>query len=219
MKRILMPLFLFCCMLVSLASSTFALYQTSIDNIVNGDVYAKQFVFAAEGVSSYYDATKLAPTESLVKLFKVSNYVTSGGVDYISEVDMSVDIKVTIAAKTAGYAVVPLTAKIIRIAPEDILFNAEGEVVTTSDHYTYIAGYHSDDSVIAADASFLDSGVGVWQSYSTTNSPITMTKEVASTYYFGIYITWPSTVNDILYQGASYGQSIKVSVVATQIVA
>lgn len=94
----------------SITAGTLAVYITQIDTIAteSNQVVAKQFILTGEGVGNFNTAVKIAPTETVVKSFTVSN--NKGSV--ITETDMNVKVVASLSpADTKGIAGLVVTIK------------------------------------------------------------------------------------------------------------
>jgi hypothetical protein len=109
MKKAIALFALVLCILAGLVSGSLALYTKEIDNIGTGSVLAKKFTLTAEGTEGYEDNVLIAPSETVTAAFTVSNY--SG--DYVTEVDMDLEIEITIGAATDKYAIPHITAALL----------------------------------------------------------------------------------------------------------
>lgn len=91
-------------MVSSLVAGTLALYTTSIDNLADGSVVAKEFIFTGIGTDSFLQGIKIAPTETVQWQFKVKNYENH----VITETDLYYKLTFNIRASENKSAIEPL---------------------------------------------------------------------------------------------------------------
>jgi hypothetical protein len=93
MKKVFTLVLLCLIVATTLVTGTLAVYSVDAPELQSGDITAKNFVFVAEGTSSFNSSVKIAPTETFEKGFYVSNFDSSKR----SETAMNVTIKVTLS--------------------------------------------------------------------------------------------------------------------------
>ncbi len=108
MKKTLVILILLVLIVFSVNSATLALYTTTIDDLAEGSVVAKEFILLEGGTDTFTENVKIAPTETKTMSFSVKNY--NGEV--ISETAMDLDITVAIAAASGKSAIEPLVVTV-----------------------------------------------------------------------------------------------------------
>jgi len=116
MKKTIALLALVLCILSGLVSGSLALYTKDIDSIGTGSAIAKKFTLTAAGSDGYEDNVLIAPSEEVVAAFTVSNF--DG--EYTTQVDMDLDIVVTIGAADGKKAIPYITAKLLDENDEEI---------------------------------------------------------------------------------------------------
>ena len=104
MKRIVFFLALVLVMLSSIVAGTLAMYTVSIDNLAEGSVVAKEFIFLGEGTDTFQQGLKIAPSETTQWQFKVKNYENN----IVSETDMYYKLTFNVQALTGKKAIEPL---------------------------------------------------------------------------------------------------------------
>lgn len=104
MKKILFFLTLVLIMLSSIAAGTLAMYSVSIDNLAEGSVVAKEFIFVGEGTDTFQQGLKIAPSETTQWQFKVKNYQNH----VVSETDMYYKLAFNVQALSGKKAIEPL---------------------------------------------------------------------------------------------------------------
>ncbi len=108
MKKILLSMALVLAIAISVISGTMALYTTSIDEVADGSVVAKEFIMLENGTDTFKENVKIAPGETLNWSFSVKNY--DGSV--ISETAMSLAFTVKIDAASGYKAIAPLVVTV-----------------------------------------------------------------------------------------------------------
>ncbi|EGW36279.1 cellulose binding domain-containing protein [Desulfosporosinus sp. OT] len=104
MKKILFLSALVLIMLSSIVAGTLAMYTVSIDNLAEGSVVAKEFIFVGEGTDTFQQGLKIAPSETTQWQFKVKNYENN----IVSETDMYYKLTFHVQALTGKQAIEPL---------------------------------------------------------------------------------------------------------------
>jgi len=108
MKKLIFLLTLVLIMASSIVSGTLAMYTVSIDNLAEGSVVAKEFIFVGEGTNTFQQGLKIAPTETVQWQFKVKNYENH----IVSETDMYYKLTLNVQALSDKNAIEPLTVTI-----------------------------------------------------------------------------------------------------------
>ena len=91
MKKTLLIVALVLAITTSIIAGTMAYYTITLDELVKGDVVAKEFILEGEVTKTHEGAVKLAPGESQEWTFNISNYDDN----FVTETDMDVTIDVT----------------------------------------------------------------------------------------------------------------------------
>jgi len=118
MKKILTIFALVLIFSTSLIAGTLAMYTTTIDNIAEGSVVAKEFILLEGGTDTFTENLKIAPTETVDWQFSVKNY--DGAI--ISETVMDVNYTVDVTAENGKSVIAPL---------EVTVKNSNGDIVGT----------------------------------------------------------------------------------------
>lgn len=105
MKKVLLTIALVLVVSTSLIAGTLAMYTTTIDNLAEGSVAAKEFVLTEGGTDSFVKDVKIAPGETVTWQFSVKNYDGQT----VSETAMALDMNVNVQATTGKSLVQPLT--------------------------------------------------------------------------------------------------------------
>jgi hypothetical protein len=108
MRKFVFSLILILTMAGSIVAGTLAMYTTSIDNLAEGSVVAKEFVFVGEGTDSFRQGVKIAPSETVRWQFKVKNYEDH----VITETDLFYKLTFNVAASAGKSAIAPLTVTV-----------------------------------------------------------------------------------------------------------
>ncbi len=108
MKKTALLLTLVLVMAGSLTAGTLAMYTTSLDNLAQGSVAAKEFVFTGEGTDSFSQGVKIAPTETVTWQFDVRNF--DGAV--VTETDLYYKLTIDVQASAGKTAIAPLTVSV-----------------------------------------------------------------------------------------------------------
>lgn len=108
MKKTVLILALLLVMAGSLTAGTLAMYTTTVDNLAQGSVTAKEFVFTGEGTDSFAQGVKIAPTETVTWQFDVRNY--SGAV--VTETDLYYKLTFDVHASAGKTAIAPLSVSV-----------------------------------------------------------------------------------------------------------
>lgn len=108
MKKILFVLTLVMIMVSSIVAGTLAMYATSVDNLAEGSVTAKEFVFVGEGADSFQQGVKIAPSEAVRWQLKVKNYDER----VITETDLYYKLTFSVLASAGKNAIQPLVVTV-----------------------------------------------------------------------------------------------------------
>ena len=109
MKKTMFVLALLLVMAGSLTAGTLAIYTTSIDDLAQGSVSAKEFVFLGEGTDSFSQGVKIAPTESVNWQFSVKNFDGA----QITETDLYYKLTFSVQASAGKKAIDPLVVSVL----------------------------------------------------------------------------------------------------------
>ena len=174
MKKTLVLLSLVLAIALSVLSGTLAVYTTTIANLADGNVVAKEFILLENGSDTFKENVKIAPTETVEWTFSVKNY--DGNI--VSETAMDLAFTVDIAASTGKEAIAPLIVTIKKgntvvgtnktgtdsiIFADEFALNEVGQAHT----YTVIIDWPSDDTI---DINYAGSGFGTTISVSVTGT-------------------------------------------------
>ncbi len=121
MKKAIFILLLALTMASSLVAGTLAMYTTSIDNLADGSVVAKEFVFVGSGTDTFQHGIKIAPTETVKWQFKVKNFENH----IITETDLYYKLTFKVAASANKNAIQPLMV-MVKDAEGNILKSVTG---------------------------------------------------------------------------------------------
>lgn len=108
MKKAALVLVLILVMASSLTAGTLAMYTTRIDDLAQGTVVAKEFVFTGEGSDSFAQNVKIAPEETVTWQFNVKNY--SGHI--VTETDLYYKLTFDVHASAGKTAIAPLAVTV-----------------------------------------------------------------------------------------------------------
>ena len=118
MKKTLTVLLLVLAITTSLIAGTMAYYTVTLDNLVQGEVVAKEFIFVEkEGQQTLSFSDKMAPGETVEWPFTVQNHKDG----LVTETDMYYRLTFVVGATEGKQAIAPLTVTV------------NGEVVTLND--------------------------------------------------------------------------------------
>ncbi|SDG96218.1 hypothetical protein [Desulfosporosinus hippei] len=108
MKKALTTIALVLILSTSVIAGTLAMYTTTIDNLAEGSVVAKEFVLVEGGTDTFEKNVKIAPAETVDWQFSVKNY--DGAI--ISETAMDVNYTVDVVAEDGKSVIAPLEVSI-----------------------------------------------------------------------------------------------------------
>ena len=130
MKKGLMIIALALVLTTSVIAGTLAMYTTTIDNIGQGSVVAKEFVLLKGGTDTFTKNVKIAPAETVNWQFSVKNY--NG--DIISETGMDLNFSVDVKAEDGKSVIAPLQVT-VKNANGDVVgsVNSDGKIQFTDE--------------------------------------------------------------------------------------
>lgn len=108
MKKFILFSILLLTMVSSVVAGTLAMYTTSIDNLSEGSVVAKEFIFLGEGTDTFQHGIKIAPSETVDWHFKVKNFKDQA----ITETDLYYKLTFNVQASSGKNAITPLTVTV-----------------------------------------------------------------------------------------------------------
>lgn len=108
MKRVLLTIALALVATTSLIAGTLAMYTTTVDNLAEGSVTAKEFVLTEGGTDSFVKDVKIAPDETVNWQFSVKNF--DGSV--VSETAMDLSFAVNVEPAQGKSAIAPLAVTV-----------------------------------------------------------------------------------------------------------
>lgn len=108
MKKVLVMIALVLVVSTSFIAGTLAMYTTTIDDLSDGSVVAKEFVLTEGGKDSFVKNVKIAPGETVDWQFSVKNF--DGAV--ISETAMELDFDINVLAADGKSIVEPLAVTV-----------------------------------------------------------------------------------------------------------
>ncbi|MDD3540794.1 MAG: hypothetical protein PHG57_05995 [Eubacteriales bacterium] len=91
MKKTLLIVALVLAITTSIIAGTMAYYTITLDDLVKGEVVAKEFILEGENTSTHQESVKIAPGESLEWTFNIKNFDAN---DAVTDTDMDVTIDV-----------------------------------------------------------------------------------------------------------------------------
>jgi plastocyanin len=179
MKKTLVLLSLVLAIALSVLSGTLAVYTTTITNLADGNVVAKEFILLEnDDYDTFKKNVKIAPTETVEWTFSVKNY--NGNI--VSETAMDLTFTVDIAASTGKEAIDPLIVTIKKgdtvvegtktetgsiIFTDEFPLNEVGQAYSQAHTYTVIIYWPSNDTI---DINYAGSGFGTTISVSVTGT-------------------------------------------------
>ncbi|UWG95381.1 cellulose-binding domain-containing protein [Dehalobacter sp. DCM] len=104
MRKIILLSILLLTILSSVVAGTLAMYTTSIDNLADGSVVAKEFIFLGDGTDTFQQGIKIAPSETVSWRFKVKNYQNQ----VITETDLYYKLTFNVQSSPGKNAITPL---------------------------------------------------------------------------------------------------------------
>lgn len=176
MKKTLITIAMVLVLTTSIISGTLAMYTTTIDNLTEGSVVAKEFILTEGGTDTFVQNVKIAPSETNTWSFSVKNY--NGGI--VSETAMTLDFNVTVIGADGKSAIAPL---VITVKDENdtvvgtvtgsgtILFDDAFALMASGQEkvYTVTVNWPSNNSV---DTNYAGSGFGTAVEISVTGTQI-----------------------------------------------
>lgn len=174
MKKTLVIIALVLVLSTSIIAGTLAMYTTTIDNVAEGSVVAKEFVLVESGTDSFTDNVKIAPSETVDWQFSVQNY--NGSV--VSETAMALDFNVSVAAADGKTMIDPLVVTVKDQDGNTVGTSTGGGTIQFSDNfaldtngqqktYTVSITWPSNDSV---DINYAGSNFGAAVNVSVTGT-------------------------------------------------
>lgn len=109
MKKTLLIVALVLAITTSIIAGTMAYYTITLDELVKGDVVAKEFILLEGGTSTFSEGVKIAPGETVKWDFSVKNFDDKA----ISETGMDLDVTVLVEGAEKSY-IFPLTVKVTK---------------------------------------------------------------------------------------------------------
>lgn len=191
MKKVIGLLTLVLVIGTSLIAGTLAVYSVNLDTIAEGTVVAKSFALTGAGDADFATEVKIAPTETVEKIFTISNFEGS----VVTETPMKVSVNVDLAATTGKTAIPYLKAKVFKVAG-----GKETEVGTVISNGVGTISFEDGYNVSASGQTYTYKVVIEWPN----------TNGITDTDNDGIS-------NDAEYAGVNYGNTIKVRVSGTQV--
>lgn len=155
MKKTLSIIALVLILSTSLIAGTLASYTTTIDNIAEGSVVAKEFILVEGGTDTFSNNIKIAPTETVNWQFSVKNYDDA----VISETGMDLILAVDVLAENGKSVIAPLEVT-VKNSNDHIVgaLNSDGKIEFTDEFalsangqekiYTVSVNWPSNDSDI-----------------------------------------------------------------------
>ena len=187
MKKVLLVSALVLTIVTSMVSGTLAVYNIKLATVAEGPVVAANFVLTGAGDTSFSTKLLIAPSETVSKVFTVSNMNADGSI--ISEVSMDLVITVKFVAADGKDIIVPLTA---------VLKNLDG-------------------TIISSDTTKGGTGISLTNGAGTLGIADVLTNMDGETKTYIVDITWPDDaglIDPALY--ADHGTKLIVTVDGTQ---
>jgi len=108
MKKLVVTFALVLIVSTSLIAGTLAMYTTTIDDLAEGSVVAKEFILLEGGTDTFTENVKIAPAETVDYQFSVKNY--NGSI--ISETAMDLDFDIAVVAADGKNVIAPLVVTV-----------------------------------------------------------------------------------------------------------
>ncbi len=199
MKKALVVFALVLVIAVSIVAGTLAMYTTTISDLASGSVVAKEFVFLEDGLDSFSQDVKIAPSETTDPwTFRVKNFTGANTTDHgtVSQTPMKMTITLDV-----GNIVGATTGTVLRSAIGPLVVTVkEG----TTEKVKFIGTVSGEDA---------NNGIGS-VSFTDDNA---FTADQALVHTYTVTATWPDGTPVVDNANMNHGSSIKVSAVATQI--
>ncbi|MGC7871334.1 hypothetical protein ACPUYX_07345 [Desulfosporosinus sp. SYSU MS00001] len=126
MKKVLIIIALVLVLSTSVVAGTLAMYTTTIDNVAEGSVVAKEFTLIKGGTDTFTKDVKIAPSETTSWQFSVKNY--DG--DVISETAMGLNFAVDVEAEAGKSVIAPLVVTVKNSNGDTVgTVNSSGRIV------------------------------------------------------------------------------------------
>ena len=153
MKKVLTIIALVMIFSTSVIAGTLAMYTTTVDNVAQGSVDAKEFILVKGGTDTFTENVKIAPSETVNWQFSVKNY--DGSV--ISETGMDLNFAVDVTAPDGKNVIAPLQVTVKNANGDTVgTVNSSGQIHFTDEFalsatgqektYTVSVNWPSDDS-------------------------------------------------------------------------
>ncbi|EHQ89291.1 hypothetical protein [Desulfosporosinus youngiae] len=174
MKKVLSIVALVLILSTSLIAGTLASYTTTIDNLAEGSVVAKEFILTEGGTDTFIKNVKIAPAETMDWQFSVKNY--DGTV--ISETEMDLNFVVDVIAENGKSVIAPLEVSVKNPNGDTVgSVNSNGKIEFSDEFelsasgqekiYTVSVNWPSNDNV---DIDYAGAGYGTALKVSVTGS-------------------------------------------------
>lgn len=153
MKKVLAIIALVLVFSTSVIAGTLAMYTTTIDNVAEGSVVAKEFTLVDGGTDTFTKNLEIAPSDTTDWQFSVKNYKDS----VISDTAMDLDFAVDVLAADGKSVIAPLIVT-VKDSQGNILgtVNSSGKIVFKDSFgldavgqektYTVTVNWPSDDN-------------------------------------------------------------------------
>lgn len=196
MKKVLLVSALVMTIVASMVSGTLAVYQTTLSEIP-GSVTAKKFIITEGVTGDFTTPVKIAPTESEVMTFSVTN--DNGAV---SEVDMNVEVTIVLDDISVDDTNTSLNEDVLAIPPLTVAFYKKDPVTGI-----FILIDFSSSTLNTTGKGELIYNLGE-----------IFTADVSLEQIFKVVVTWDSVdnLNDTALAGPTNGTKLTVSVTGTQ---
>lgn len=191
MKKVLIISAMALAIATSMVAGTLAVYHVELPTISEGSVIAKSFQLDGAGDDNFKDEVKIAPTETITKIFTVSNF--KNGV--ATETPMKVDIDVNLDATANKTAIPYLTANVYKVT--DTTETLVGNTITNG---VGTISFEDGFSLAAQGQTYTYKVVVEWPNINGRNDT---NKDGIS--------------DDLDYAGETYGNTITVDVSGTQV--
>ena len=116
MKKTLLIVALVLAITTSIIAGTMAYYTITLDELVKGDVVAKEFILKPGETNTFETGVKIAPGEAVKWDFSVKNFDGNA----ISETGMDLDVTVLVEGGEKSY-IFPLTVTVTEKDEADVL--------------------------------------------------------------------------------------------------
>ena len=137
MKKALTIVALVLILSTSVIAGTLAMYTTTIDNIAEGSVVAKEFILLESGTDTFTKNVKIAPAETMDWQFRVKNYDGAA----ITETAMNLNFAVDVIAENGKSVIAPL-----EVTVKDANGDTVGTVVTSTGKIEFTDEFELSDN-------------------------------------------------------------------------